>query len=114
MNEIQVIGANIRELRKKLGLNQDEFAAYIGSSRELINYYENGKRPIPTEVINKASELFGIDSYDLYQEDREQLESNVVIAFRAQNLQVPDLHHIAHFQKIVRNYLQMKQVISNG
>lgn len=114
MNENSIIGANIRYFRDKLGLNQEAFAAYLNTSREMINYYENGKRTIPSGIISKAAELFGMDAYDLYLEDKEQLESNIVFAFRAQQLDVPDLNHIAQFQKIVRNYLQMKKALADG
>lgn len=114
MNENSIIGANIRHFREKLGLNQEAFAAYLDTSREMVNYYENGKRTIPSGIIAKAAELFGMDAYDLYLEDKEQLESNIVFAFRAQQLEVPDLNHIAQFQKIVRNYLQMKKALADG
>jgi len=114
MNDNAIIGSNICHFREKLGLSQETLGEYLGISREMVSYYENGKRPIPTGIISKASELFGVDEYDVYEEDIEQLESNVVFAFRAQQLSVPDLNHIGQFQKIVRNYLQMKKVLSNG
>lgn len=113
MEQDKIIGKNIKYFREKLGLNQDDLASYFFITREEISYYENAKRPIPTDVISKAANLFGIDEYDLYEEDQEIVSANVAFAFRADFLKTEDIQHIADFRKIVLNYLNMKKFISN-
>ncbi len=112
MTQDQIIGKNIKYFREKLGLNQDDLASYLAVSREEVSYFENAKRPIPTNLISKSASLFGIDEFDLYEEDQELISANVAFAFRADFLQIEDIQQIADFRKIVLNYLNMKKVMS--
>jgi transcriptional regulator with XRE-family HTH domain len=112
MDQKLLLGKNIRCFRTKLGLTQEQLAKYLEVSREEVNYYENGSRSIPSVVISKAAQLFGVDEYDLYQDDPELISANLAFAFRG-SLEDENLKHIAEFQKIVKNYIQMKKVVSN-
>lgn len=112
MNQNQLVGNNIRCFRDRMNLTQEQLGHYLGISREEVNYYENGKRNIPSLVITKTAELFGIGEYDLYEENADLLETNLAFAFRA-NLCNDDLVHIAEFQKIVRNYIKMVSVLGH-
>jgi len=109
MDQNNRIGSNIKLYRNKLNLTQESLAAYLNITREEINYYENGKRNIPSSIMTKAAKLFGIEEYDLYEEDENNLQANVAFAFRAEFLNAEDLNHIADFRKIVLNYLKMKK-----
>ncbi|MDD2983899.1 MAG: helix-turn-helix transcriptional regulator [Crocinitomicaceae bacterium] len=113
MTQDQIIGKNIKYFREKLDLGQQELANYLDITREEVSYYENGKRSIPTDIISKASQLFGVDEYDFYENDAEAICANVAFAFRADYLQSEDLQQIADFRKIVLNYLNMKKVVSD-
>lgn len=42
----------------------DEFAAYIGISRPLLNMWMNGNRKPGTENIKLLEEIFGVEVYD--------------------------------------------------
>lgn len=107
------IARNLKLYREKLGISQESLANYLGVSRGEINYYENDKRAVPTKVIEKAAKLFGIDEYDLYNEDTENLQANIAFAFRADYLTTEDLETIADFRKIVLNYLKMTKALYN-
>jgi transcriptional regulator with XRE-family HTH domain len=112
MNQNAIIGSNISRFRDRFGLTQQHLADYLGISRPEMNYYENGQRNIPTAVITKAAELFGVDEYDLYESNPDLIETNLAFAFRA-TLSPADLNPIAEFQKIVRNYIQLTKVMTN-
>lgn len=65
------IGSNIKYIRKKESLTQKDFAQRVGISRNALINYENNKRLPSIELIEKISNTFGINLYDL-------LESNSV------------------------------------
>jgi transcriptional regulator with XRE-family HTH domain len=113
MKENEIIGANLKRYREHLGLTQDMLAQYLGVLREEVSYYEHGKRSIPTSVLSKAAELFGVDAFDFYESDALAGEAKVALAFRADALNADDLHHVAAFRKIVLNYLSMNKVIAD-
>jgi len=107
------VGQNIRLFRDKLGLSQDALANYLGVTREEISYFETGKRIMNTVLIEKAAKLFGVDDYDLFEENPELQQLNVSLAFRAESINTEDLKQIADFRKIILNYLKMKRVAGN-
>lgn len=106
-----ILSNNIKNFRKKLALSQEKLAEYIGISREEFNYYENGKREIPHNLVPKLANLFGVDEYDLYEKDDCINETNMAFAFRAGELENEDLCSIASFKKIALNYLMLKNQI---
>jgi transcriptional regulator with XRE-family HTH domain len=106
------IGNNIKRFRDRLGLTQEQLAKYLNISRGEVVYYENGIRNIPSGVISKAAQLFGLDEYDLYESNPELIDTNLAFAFRA-SLNTEDLEPISEFQKIVRNYIQLNKVLNN-
>ena len=108
-----IIGKNIRLLRNTQGLTQQMIADYLNISREEYNYYENGKRTIPSQIVTKIAELFSVDEYDLYEEDEALVKTNVAFAFRAENILTEDLTIIASFKKVAMNYLKMKTALQN-
>ncbi len=111
MNQDQLIGKNLQALRQKLGFTQEQVAAYLQINREEVSYYENGNRSAPTKVLSQLANLYGVDEYDLYEEDLNLSNINLALAFRADNIKPSDLEQIAKFKKIVRNYLVMKSLL---
>jgi hypothetical protein len=63
--------------------------------------------------MTNAARLFGIDEYDLLEEDPESSQIKTALAFPADELSPEDLRHIADFRKIVLNYVKMKKVLSH-
>lgn len=112
-NSNTIIGKNIKTLREKMGLTQDALAGYLETSREQISYYENGQRNIPSVQLTELANLFCMDEYDFYEEDLTNRSINIAFAFRADELEPQDLKSIAQFKKIVRNYINMKNVMDN-
>lgn len=112
-NTTPIIGQNIRLLREQMGLNQEALAQYLGIAREMVSYYENGTRPVPTAQLSKLADLFCIEEYDFYEEDPAKRKLNIAFAFRADALNANDLNGIARFKKIVRNYVTMKALLGH-
>lgn len=51
----------LRELRKKAGLSQQEFANQIGTSKSSINMYERGEREPSLEMLEAIADYFNVD-----------------------------------------------------
>lgn len=51
----------LKELRKKLGLNQEEFGLKIGLTRSAICNYENGSRAIMEQTIISICREFNVN-----------------------------------------------------
>lgn len=114
MDQNEIIGTNIKRLREAVGVTQEELAAFLEVSREVVSYYENGLRNVPSNIISKAAIFLGVDEYDLFEEDAELNVANVAFAFRATNLDAGDLKEIASFKKIVLNYLNIRKALNNA
>ncbi|WP_192348802.1 helix-turn-helix domain-containing protein [Algoriphagus sp. Y33] len=113
MNQDNTIGRNLQDLRKKLGFTQEQVAEYLHINREELSYYETGSRSIPSTLMAPLANLYGVDEYDLYEENLDLAQVNLALAFRAENINPSDLEQIAKFKKIVRNYLSMKSLLEN-
>lgn len=105
-----IIGTNLLAFRKRLGLTQDQIAAYLGVDRSLIAHYENGTREVTYVHLKKISNLFNIEVEDLLEENSVLREFNFAFAFRADGLDATDLKSISEFQRVVKNYLEMKKI----
>lgn len=101
------LGANIRALRKKQNLTQDELANYLGILREQISYYENGSREVPLEHLEKLANLFGVELIELLENEDKQFQANLALAFRADEYSNINLESLARVKKIIKNYLNM-------
>lgn len=111
MNTNQQIGGNIKLYREKLSLTQDTLANYLDVKREMISYYENGKRPIELAKLEKLADLFNVELQDLLNENPCPVELELTFAFRSEGLEDSDINSISEFQKIVRNYIKMKTIL---
>ncbi len=50
-----------KELRQKLKLKQDDMARILNKSTRMIQYYEQGKFDIETDLLLKLQELYNIN-----------------------------------------------------
>lgn len=108
------LAKNIKDFRVRLNLTQDKLAEYLGVTRGEINYFENEKRTVPSVLIPKLANLFGVDEYDLYEDDDAINNLNIAFAFRASNISSEDLNTIGNFKKIALNYLKIKNVLGHN
>lgn len=110
MEQIKRIGKNIKSFREKMGLSQDELAKFLKVQREMVSYYETGVREVPVENLKKLADLFGVEMYDLIEQDELASKANVAFAFRAQGLSDHDLGVISDFKRVVMNYIKLIQI----
>lgn len=61
--------SNLKYIRKKYGISQQELANKIGKDRSSIAYWENGKADITLENVIKLSEVLNIPIHDLVGKD---------------------------------------------
>lgn len=55
-----LVGERLREMRKQLGLTQEQLAERIGGDRSTISLFEHGKSVSPA-IINKIKQTFAVD-----------------------------------------------------
>lgn len=60
---------NIRFLRKRMGLTQEQFAQKIGIKRSVVGAYEEGRAAPPLETLVKMADLFGVTTDDFISKD---------------------------------------------
>ena len=109
MELAQIIGQNLRNYRNRFGFTQDHIAHFLGVDRTTISHYENAEREISIVQLNKLSDLFGVELEDFISEDVKD-KADMAFAFRSDGITEENLSSIASFQKVVKNYLQMKRL----
>jgi transcriptional regulator with XRE-family HTH domain len=63
------LNENLRTLRKKLQLTQDEFAQKLGIKRSLVGAYEEGRAEPRAELLQRMAESFGVSMESLISVD---------------------------------------------
>jgi transcriptional regulator with XRE-family HTH domain len=107
----KTIGKNLKTYRESLGYTQDHVANFLEIDRSLISHYENSDREISIVHLQRISDLFGIEIEDLMEEDAVKMNANMAFAFRGEGaLAKDDIFSIAAFQKMVKNYINMKRL----
>jgi len=61
LEECKKIGERIKQLRKQLGISQDEFAVQIGLKQRTLSYIENGNRSILCSIVKKIHKEFNVN-----------------------------------------------------
>ena len=62
---LKKIGHNIRELRKKAGLSQIDFAVAVGIDRSYLSEIENGKRNLTVMLLQNIATILSVKIEDL-------------------------------------------------
>jgi transcriptional regulator with XRE-family HTH domain len=69
MNSIKSkFGNKLRELRKRKGLSQENFAGLADIDRTYIADIENGKRNVSIIIVEKIAKAFEISISDLFSD----------------------------------------------
>lgn len=106
-------GLVIRGLRDKYGYTQDKVAEFLGIKREMISFYETGEREVPLEVLEKLSDLFGVDLDVFFVDNVDEALAEVVFAYRKNDFDDDNMDAMAAFGKIVKNYLKINNLYGN-
>ena len=112
--QVPSLGTNIRTLRDNMGLTQQKLADYLGVSRVEVSYFENDSRKPNLAILQKLSNLFGVELADLLTPDPSAQALNSAFAFRAAgDLEAAQLEQIAGFRRIVANYIKMTNLLNS-
>ena len=69
--EVFFLNQRLKELRKTLGLNQTEFARYLGITQTAYSMIENGLRPLATKYVKVICSTFQVNELWLCNGDGE-------------------------------------------
>ena len=75
----------IKELRRVLGLSQEDMAEKLGTTKRIYGSWERGETPLPFDKAIEIALVFGCTTDDLAGEpssDLTVLEQNVIYDFR--------------------------------
>ena len=73
----EIIGINLKYYRYKLGLSQEKFAEKLGSTLPYINQLENARRKPTLELLDKFSNILGVNSCTLIKYDKKHIIKKV-------------------------------------
>jgi len=59
-----LIGENLKKIRKKNKITQSELAKLLNKKKLTISRYENGKISISFEILNELCKIFNVSIYD--------------------------------------------------
>jgi transcriptional regulator with XRE-family HTH domain len=63
-----VVALNLRRLRKKLGISQEDLAEKCGLHRTYVGAIERSERNITLQTLEKLAESLGVSPQDLLKE----------------------------------------------
>lgn len=88
------IGAKIKELRHKRGINQDELADMLDTTKQTISRYEKGDRQANQDILFKLSDIFNV-SVDYFFPEKENTSDELERALKmTKNLNVKDMEFL--------------------
>jgi transcriptional regulator with XRE-family HTH domain len=103
--EGMMINKRVIELRKRLDLNQADFAERLGIKRATIASIETERNPLTEANIKLICHVFGVNedwlrtgNGDMFQKDNSHLENEVLKMFRGLSEKA---------QLMIRDYIQM-------
>ena len=106
-----IIAKNIRMLREANRFTQDNVAKFLGIGRSAYSNYELGTREIPLDILERLTDLYGVDLYLLFEGNEAAVKNMLVTAFRIDDLSQEDLNAIAVFKRIVKNYIKLDMLL---
>jgi len=104
----RAIGEKLKEVRERNGFTQAEVEKATGIKRELLSYYENGRREIDIATLEKLASFYGY-SIEYFIKNTEEPE--VTIAFRTDGLTEEDIEIIGWAINFVNNLYQMEKLL---
>ncbi|MCF6148823.1 MAG: helix-turn-helix transcriptional regulator [Candidatus Kuenenia sp.] len=77
-----LVGTNLRAMRERLGITQEELALRCNLTQGYINFLENGKRGYSEKSLEKIAHALGIMISELFEEKGEK--ASTIIAEQPQ------------------------------
>lgn len=107
-----IVGNNIRRLRSKFGLTQEEFALKSGLSQGYINQLESGKRRYTQKSLELIADALSISMVELFREEETQRAPSVAEGIERYRKKRPDKKEFLSLlnelpEHIVEHYLTL-------
>lgn len=109
----QIVGGNLKKIRELSGFTQEQVAKSIEIERSAYSNYEGGTREVPYNILENISNLFGCESFILFEDNVQASDEILATAFRISDLEDNDLKEIANFKDIVKSYLKIERIAQN-
>ena len=105
----EIVARNIKMLREREGLTQEQLGDYLGISKEQVSYIENLKRPIDVIKLKKIADLFGVQVDDLMN---EEMTNNLEIAysFRTEFVDGSTLEAVSFLNEFSNDLLKLRKI----
>ena len=114
MNTYERIGQRLKEARERCGLTQEQAAKYLGVVREVLSYYENGRREIDLVGLKRLADLYGYSIEYFISVSPNSTTDTMALGFRTDEIKERDLEVIAWAQRIARNLHDLDNLLSKG
>ena len=111
MTTYERIGVRLKEARERAGLTQEQAARSSGLVREQLSYYENGRRMIDLVGLKKLADLYGYAISYFLEEEPSRDGDELVLAFRAGEIDEADLETMAWAQRFTRNLAELDRLL---
>jgi hypothetical protein len=79
--ELPRLGAKVRALRRREGLSQVQMAERLGISPSYLNLIESNRRPLPSPLLIKLAQIFGVDLHTFGGDDDARVVSDLLEVF---------------------------------
>ena len=103
------VGLRISNLRKELGLSQEQVAQYLNIDQSMLSKIEKGERAITISSLEKLATLFCLSSWELFSADELSYDYN--LAFRAKSLDEEDIIKLTKVNRIILNQRYMDSLL---
>lgn len=100
------VGNQIKKLREKHSMTQDQLAEKLKTTRQTISRYETGDRKTNQDVLFKLSKIFGVsvDSFFPDNRDKEKQDNTTLLAAHIDdNVTEDQMNEILNFIDYVKN-----------
>ena len=95
-----MIVKNLKFLRKRYQVKQQELAEKLGINQSTLSDYETGRRPIPEDLIQNIAYIFRVTEFELKNEDLSQTE----------DMAIPDKDTVAKVFKAMFPHVEKSEV----
>lgn len=101
----------LKNLREENGLTQEEVAKIMGVKREVVSYYETGKREIPVTNLQKLLNFIGIE---LEEFKNENYKRKIQVAYRKEDISDENFEQVIWLNRFVMNLSKIKKLNKEG
>ena len=81
----------------------------LGIAREDYAACEAGMREIPSRILERAADVFGVELAALFEDDDRAMETMMTVP--VVGMTDADVHEVIRFERIVKQYQKMRNML---